>query len=109
MHFLRTLFWVILAVALLIFSAQNNRVVTVKLWGGLEADVRLWLLVIGPFILGFLPTWIFHRISLWQERRHAKVAGQRAADLASYDTRTSISPDGTMVSHPTHPQVSPTL
>lgn len=109
MHFLRTLFWVILAVALLIFAGQNNKVVTVNLWGGQLADVKLWLLVIGPFLLGFLPTWIFHRVSVWQQRRQARFAAQQAAAMPSYDTHTSINPDGTMVSHPSHPQVSPTL
>lgn len=80
MHFLRTLFWVIIAVALLIFAAQNNKAVTVNLWGGLQADIKLWLLVIAPFLLGFLPTWIFHRVSLWQRRRHEGEASRRAME-----------------------------
>lgn len=109
MHFLRTLFWVILAVTLLIFATKNNEAVTVNLWGGLQADIKLWLLVIAPFLLGFLPTWIFHRASVWQQRRQAAAANRRAAEIPSYQTHTGINPDGTMVSHPSHPQVSPTL
>jgi len=88
MQFLRSLFWVIIAVAMLIFAVQNDKIVTVNLWGGLQADVKLWLLVLGPLLLGFLPTWIFHRIALWQERRHAKVVSDRAQGLPTYDMAT---------------------
>jgi len=111
MHFLRTLFWVILAVAGLIFAWQNNKVVTVNLWGGLQADIKLWLLVFAPFLLGFLPTWIFHRASLWQRRRQADSAVQRASEVPGYAAQTSITPDGTMSSsqHSPPPVVSPSL
>ncbi len=84
MQFLRSLFWVIIAVGLLIFAWQNNTAVTVQLWGGLQADVKLWLLVVAPFLLGFLPTWLFHRVSVWQARRQANAAAQRAAEMPLY-------------------------
>lgn len=86
MHFLRSLFWVIVAVAMLIFAVQNNGLVTVNLWGGLQADVKLWLLVLGPLVIGFLPTWIFGRISLWRQKRHARMAAERAQALPTYET-----------------------
>ena len=85
MQFLRSLFWVIVAVAMLIFAVQNNGLVTVNLWGGLQADVKLWLLVLGPLLIGFLPTWIFGRISLWQQRRNARIAAERAQALPTYE------------------------
>ena len=88
MHFLRSLFWVIIAVAMLIFAVQNNGLVTVNLWGGLQADVKLWLLVLGPLLIGFLPTWILGRVSLWQQRRQAKVAAERAQALPTYEMPT---------------------
>ena len=56
MQFLKTLFWVILAVVLVLFAHANWTVVTLNLWGGLQADVKLPVLVIGAFLLGFLPT-----------------------------------------------------
>lgn len=104
MHFLRTLFWVIIAVALLIFAWQNNKAVTVQLWGGLQADVKLWLLVIAPFLLGFLPTWIFHRISVWQSRRQANAAAARAADMPLY--RPSPEPVADTAPQPGHPVIT---
>ena len=41
MQFLKTLFWVALAVILVLFASVNWTPVTIKLWGGLEADVKL--------------------------------------------------------------------
>ncbi|HZF44175.1 MAG TPA: lipopolysaccharide assembly protein LapA domain-containing protein [Sphingomonadaceae bacterium] len=94
MQFLRSLFWVIVAVAMLIFAVQNNGVVTVNLWGGLQADVKLWLLVLGPLLVGFLPTWIFGRVSLWQQKRQARAAAERAQLLPTYEMPSASSPAG---------------
>ena len=88
MQFLRTLFWVIAAVAMLIFAVQNNGLVTVNLWGGLQADVKIWLLALGPLLLGFLPTWILGRVNLWRQRRDASAAAQRAMQ-ANYEMQTA--------------------
>ena len=119
MQFLRTLFWVIVAVAMLVFAVQNNGVVTVNLWGGLQADVKLWLLALGPLLAGFLPTWIFGRVSLWRQRQQASAAAQRALETPTYEARqpqaafpaaaesASHKPISVTVSPPLHP-ASPT-
>jgi len=54
MQFLKTLFWVALAVILVLFARANWSAVTLKLWGGLEADVKLPVLVLASFLIGFL-------------------------------------------------------
>jgi uncharacterized integral membrane protein len=111
MQFLRSLFWVIVAVAMLIFAVQNNGVVTVNLWGGLQADVKLWLLVLGPLLVGFLPTWILGRVSLWQQKRQARAAAERAQMLPSYEMSVVGAPAGPGVPGNTQPlpsAVSPT-
>ena len=69
MQFLKTLFWVVLAVVIVLFGITNWHPVTVILWGGLEADVKLPVLVIGAFLLGFMPTLIVYRARLWSLRR----------------------------------------
>ncbi len=76
MQFLKTLFWVILAVVLVLFAHANWNVVTLNLWGGLQADVKLPVLVIGAFLLGFLPTLILYRTRLWSIRRRQETVGQ---------------------------------
>jgi uncharacterized integral membrane protein len=69
MQFLKTLFWVALAVIVVLFASTNWHAVTIELWGGLEADVKLPVLVLASFLLGFLPMLILHRARLWSLRR----------------------------------------
>jgi lipopolysaccharide assembly protein A len=76
MQFLKTLFWVVLAVVLVLFAHANWNVVTLNLWGGLQADVKLPVLVIGAFLLGFLPTFLLYRARLWSLRRRQETQVQ---------------------------------
>ena len=76
MQFLKTLFWVILAVVLVLFARANWNMVTITLWGGLEADVKLPVLVIGAFLIGFLPTFLLYRARVWTLRRRLEAPAQ---------------------------------
>jgi putative membrane protein len=69
MQFLKTLFWVILAVVLVLFAHANWEIVTINLWGGLQADVKLPLLVGLAFLIGFLPTFAIYRARIWGLQR----------------------------------------
>jgi uncharacterized integral membrane protein len=68
MQFLKTLFWVVVAIALTLFAIYNWRPVTLNLWSGLQADVKLPVLVASAFLLGFLPTYFIYRGRLWALR-----------------------------------------
>ncbi|HEY0131869.1 MAG TPA: hypothetical protein VGB57_10740 [Allosphingosinicella sp.] len=59
---------------LVLFAKANWNAVTLKLWGGLEADVKLPVLVLAAFLLGFLPTFIVYRARLWSLRRRLEPA-----------------------------------
>lgn len=83
MHFLKTLFWVVLAVAIVLFSSANWTTVTLNLWGGLAADVKLPFLVLVAFVLGFLPTFAYYRARLWRyERRIGNYERQAIVESA---------------------------
>ena len=69
MHFLKTLFWVILAVIVVIFSLRNWMPVPISLWAGLTADVKLPVLMAISIAIGFLPTYVVHRTKLWRLKR----------------------------------------
>lgn len=69
MQFLKTLFWVVLAVGLVLFATVNWNLVTVRLWGGLEADVKLPVLVLASFLAGLLPMLVLYRARIWSMRR----------------------------------------
>lgn len=83
MQFLKTLFWIALTVVLVLFAKGNWHAVTLRLWGGLEADVKLPILLLAMILLGFLPTFLLHRARLWGVRRRVEaLERQRAAATA---------------------------
>jgi uncharacterized integral membrane protein len=75
MQFLKTLFWVVVAVLLVLFASNNWVVVPVKL-GDIVVDVKLPVLVIAAFLLGFLPTLIVYRARLWSLNRRLETRAQ---------------------------------
>jgi uncharacterized integral membrane protein len=90
MQFLKTLFWIALTVVLVLFAKANWNAVTLKLWGGLEADVKLPVLVLAAFLLGFLPTFIVYRARLWSLRRRLE-PGERHVGVVPPST-TPVTP-----------------
>jgi uncharacterized integral membrane protein len=79
MNFLRTLFWVVLAVSLAIFASRNWNDVTLSLWGDIQADVKLPFLLLLIFLIGFLPPYFVMRSRLWSLRRKLALAERPAA------------------------------
>ena len=69
MHFLKTLFWVLVAVIVTFFAYRNWAPVTLNLWGDIQVDIKIPLLLLLFFFLGFLPTWLLMRTRLWTYRR----------------------------------------
>lgn len=69
MQFLRTAFWVVIAVALAFFCMANYVPVTVRLWGDLVMETKLPVLLVGAFLLGALPFWIMARATRWRMKR----------------------------------------
>lgn len=79
MQFLRTLFWVMIAVIAVVFATRNWMPVTIHLWGGLEADIKLPVLLLIVFLIGFVPWFALYKTTRWQLRRKLEVA-QRALE-----------------------------
>ena len=69
MQFLRTLFWVVLAAFVAIIASENWRDVTLDLWGNLQADIKLPVLLAIVFLLGLVPTWLIMRGKMWRLQR----------------------------------------
>ena len=74
MNFLRTLFWLVVAVSLAIFANRNWDDVTVNLWGNIQAEVKLPFLLLVVFLIGFLPPYLLMRSRLWNLRRKLALA-----------------------------------
>jgi putative membrane protein len=90
MQFLRTLFWVILAVVAVIFAFNNWTQVSVNLWGGLHADAKLPVLLLVAFLIGLLPMFILHRATRWNLKRRLDNAERALADLRGLDTPAPV-------------------
>ena len=78
MNYLRTLFWVVLAVSLAIFANRNWSNVTLNLWGNIQAEVKLPFLLLLTFLIGFLPTYLYLRGRIWGLRRKLTLAERPA-------------------------------
>ena len=74
MNFLKTLFWVVIAVFLAIFATRNWADVTINLWGNLQADVKLPVLIFLAVLIGFLPPFLILRGRIWALKRKLAVA-----------------------------------
>lgn len=79
MRFLSTLFWVLLAVIIALFASRNWNAVTLNLWGDIQAEVKIPVLMLIMFLLAFLPTWIIMRTRLWSHRRRIEAIERQHA------------------------------
>jgi len=69
MHFLKTLFWVLIAVLVSLFARANWTAVSINLWNDIQADTKLPVLLLVAFLIGLLPTWMVMRARIWTLRR----------------------------------------
>ena len=69
MQVIRTIIWVLVLVAVVIFSFFNWREVEVTIWDNLVLETKVPALVIISFLLGFLPTWLISRGVIWSLNR----------------------------------------
>lgn len=88
MQFLKTAFWVALAIVIVVFAVNNWTPVTVNLWDGLRMDTKLPVLVIGAFLLGLLPFWLFHRAMRWRWRRRIDMVERALSNGATTPSPT---------------------
>ena len=69
MQFLKTVFWVLIAVLVALFAVRNWADVTLNLWGDIQADVKIPFLLLIVFLIGFVPPWVIMRARVWGHRR----------------------------------------
>ncbi|WP_336959516.1 hypothetical protein [Sphingobium aquiterrae] len=66
MQFLKTAFWVILAVAVALFCKANHRPLDIKLWGDFVWSTKIWFPILIAFLLGAVPFWALGRATRWR-------------------------------------------
>ncbi len=93
MQFLRTLFWVVVAAFVVYLGTRNWHHVTLKLWGDIEADIRVPVLLALMFVIGFLPPYLILRARLWSlQRRIDSYERQRAGTAVTPPNPDPVEP-----------------
>jgi hypothetical protein len=85
MHIIRSIVWVLLLVAFVIFSMANwEPGITVRIWQNLVVETKLPAVVIVAFLIGLVPMWLVHRATRWtlQRRVNALENAARTAAMA---------------------------
>ena len=98
MSIIRTILWVLLVVALVIFSINNWTPVQVKIWEDLVLETKIPALVIVSFLLGLLPVWAVHTGTRWRLKRR----------IGSLETAVrNASAAAAAPANPEHPSITP--
>src|SRR5690606_38001870 len=92
MQILRTVVWVVVAIALLIFSIMNWDPVEVKIWEGLVLETKIPALVIVSFLLGLLPMWMLHQGTKWRLSRRINTLENAVRASAGAEAPAADSP-----------------
>ena len=92
MQVVRTIVWVLLLVALLIFSFNNWNPVEVKIWEGLVLETKIPALVLISFLIGLLPMWLLHWATKWQLKRRIGSL-ESAARSAAMNLSAQVDPE----------------
>jgi uncharacterized integral membrane protein len=69
---LRTIIWVLGAIAFLVFAIYNWQPVELLLWQNLVLETKVPVLALLAFTAGFLPMWAVHRSVIWGQNRRIR-------------------------------------
>lgn len=86
MQFLRTLFWVLVTAVVVVFAIQNWKQVDISL-SGITVEIKLPLLLLAVFLIGFVPMLVVSRTGQWQLRRRLDTA-ERALQQSAMPSPT---------------------
>ncbi|WP_340265272.1 hypothetical protein [Sphingobium mellinum] len=107
MQFLKTAFWVVLAVAIALFCKANNRPTEIKIWGDIIWETRIWFPMLIAFLAGAVPFWIISRASRWRMKR--KLESTERALVAATAAASSVPPVSIPAEADEIPSLSPPL
>lgn len=83
MQFLKTLFWVLIAVAAMLFAFNNWTDTEIALWNNMVWATKLPVPLFFAFLLGLVPTLLLHRTTRWSLKRKISTMERALADVAS--------------------------
>lgn len=83
MQFLKTLFWVLVAVAAMLFAFNNWTDTEIALWNNMVWATKLPVPLFFAFLLGLVPTLLLHRTTRWSLKRKISTMERALAEVAS--------------------------
>lgn len=86
MQFLKTVFWVLVAVIVAVFASNNWNDVEITLWGKLVWYTKLPVPLFMAFLLGLVPTLLLYRTTRWRLRRKLDSTEKALASVQSAST-----------------------
>lgn len=92
MQFLRTAFWVVIAVAAALFFKANNKPLDIKIWGDIVWQTKVWFPILLAFLIGALPFWIMARATRWRLKRRLDSAERALAAATAAATPAPPAP-----------------
>ncbi|MFM5913189.1 hypothetical protein D5I55_17165 [Chakrabartia godavariana] len=93
MQFLRTIFWVVIAVILVVFATSNWTSISIILWSDLVLQTYLPVVMFGAFLLGLVPYFLLHRATRWSlQRRVSQLERQLSEARAILDPKPAEAP-----------------
>ncbi|WP_420382663.1 DUF1049 domain-containing protein [Novosphingobium sp.] len=94
MRTIKTIVWVVFAALLLAFIYLNPQPISVHVWPGapgISVDTKMWALVIGSLLIGFVPTWLVMRANRWRLlRRIASMEATLAVHTHAVNTPAPV-------------------
>jgi lipopolysaccharide assembly protein A len=100
MSFLKTLFWIVVAVIVALFCFNNWTVVAINLWNGLILETKLPLLLGAFFLLGLLPPLLLWQAARYRLRRRAGTGAVIAAPASASLQADPAPPAGPLTTVP---------
>lgn len=92
MQFLRTVFWVVVAVLGVIFAFNNSQIVTIALWADIVVDTPLWMVALIAFLVGLLPMMVVHRTTRWSLKRRLESANRALVETPVQSSAVNVPP-----------------
>ena len=102
MQFLKTIFWVIVAVAIAIFATANCHDTFIDLWGDLRMAIKLPVLLGLVFAISFFPTMFYYRAKVWRLQKKLGLTERNLAQ-APVTPPPPATPPRTPVAEPKSP------
>ena len=92
MQVIRTAIWVVILIALALFSLNNWTTIDVKIWEGLVLETKLPALVLVSFLIGLMPMWLIAKTGKWRLNRRINVLENTVKAVAPSPAQTPPAP-----------------